>query len=60
MRTQRELRQWAENISEPGYGHVTQDMTRAIILNRANVEELEQGFTRSEMRTIWQYVNGRN
>ena len=56
-RTRQELRQWAENISEPRYGRVTQKIVKDIILDRANSEELEQGFTRSDMRIIWQYVN---
>jgi len=56
-RTRQELRQWAENISEAGYGRVTQKIVKDIILDRANSEELEQGFTRSDMRIIWQYVN---
>ena len=56
-RTRQELRRWAENISEPRYGRVTQKIVKDIILDRANSEELEQGFTRSDMRIIWQYVN---
>lgn len=52
-----ELKQWAENISEPSYGKASQKLVREVILDRANTEELEQGFTRAEIRTITDYVN---
>ena len=55
--TNQELRQWAENISEPAYGRVSQKLVREVIFDRANTEELEQGFNREEIRTIWSYVN---
>jgi len=55
--TNQELRQWAENISEPGYGRVSQKIVRKVILDRANTEELNQGFNREEIRTITAYVN---
>lgn len=56
-RTKQELREWAENISERGYGKVTLKTVKSVILDRANNDELAQGFTRSEMHTIWEYVN---
>ena len=55
--TDKQLRNWAENISEPGYGKVSQKTVREVILDRANNEELAQGFSRDEIRTITAYAN---
>ncbi len=56
-RTSHELRQWAENIAVTGYGMVSQKFIKGVVEDRANTEELEQGFTHKEIRTITNYVN---
>ena len=56
--TNQELRVWAENIAVTGYGTVTQKLVREVIWERANTEEQETGFTRDDIRTITEFVNG--
>ena len=56
-RTAQELQQWAENIAVQGYGRVSQKLVRGVVEDRANTEELGQGFTRREIRAITQLVN---
>ena len=57
MKTNEELRQWAENIARGGWGKVTVKIVDGVIRDCANAQESQQGFTRQDIRTITEYVN---